>query len=117
MIATKENLETAQALPQFACHKIVRAAVISAINAADGASVELSLDGGAVGWTVKVTQEWYAKHQPQPGGYFVVYAAPPGEEPYASFSPAKPFEEGYVPIIEQGRYVNPNAVAIERREV
>ncbi|HLG97188.1 MAG TPA: hypothetical protein VKX49_12825 [Bryobacteraceae bacterium] len=41
----------------------------------------------------RVTGKYYRKHQPQPGGYFVVY-----EDGYESFSPAKAFEEGYTRI-------------------
>ena len=34
--------------------------------------------------------EYVAKHKPQAGGYFVVYA-----DGYRSWSPAKAFEDGY----------------------
>lgn len=40
-----------------------------------------------------VSEEYIDKHNPQPGGYFVVY-----DDGYQSFSPAKAFEEGYTPI-------------------
>ena len=35
--------------------------------------------------------EYMTKHAPQVGGYYVLY-----EDGYASFSPAQPFEAGYV---------------------
>lgn len=38
---------------------------------------------------------WFTKHQPAPGGYYVMY-----EDGYASYSPAHPFETGYVAIID-----------------
>lgn len=37
-----------------------------------------------------ITPEYFAKHRPVAGGYYVVYA-----DGYTSFSPAKAFEEGY----------------------
>jgi hypothetical protein len=40
-----------------------------------------------------VPAEYVTKHNPQPGGYYVVYA-----DGYMSFSPANAFEEGNTPI-------------------
>lgn len=40
-----------------------------------------------------IEPEFIAKHNPQPGGYFVIY-----KDGYKSFSPAKAFEEGYTLI-------------------
>ena len=37
-----------------------------------------------------VDKQYIAKHNPQPGGYYVVY-----DDGYKSFSPAQAFEEGY----------------------
>ncbi len=42
---------------------------------------------------IGVSQEYMAKHDPQPGGYYVRYA-----DGYESFSPAKAFEGGYATI-------------------
>lgn len=41
----------------------------------------------------EVSAEYFAKHKPESGGYFVVYA-----DGYQSYSPAKAFEEGYTRI-------------------
>lgn len=41
-----------------------------------------------------VPAEYVTKHNPQVGGYYVVYA-----DGYTSFSPAQAFEEGYAPIL------------------
>ena len=38
----------------------------------------------------EVTREYYDKHKPEVGGYYVVYVGG-----YKSYSPAKEFEEGY----------------------
>jgi hypothetical protein len=40
-----------------------------------------------------VSRAFVFKHNPQPGGYYVVY-----EDGYESYSPAKAFEEGYTKI-------------------
>ena len=40
-----------------------------------------------------VDRVWMRKHEPQVGGYFVVY-----KDGYCSFSPAEPFESGYTPV-------------------
>jgi hypothetical protein len=45
-----------------------------------------------------VSGEFMAKHKPQPGGYFVVYA-----DGYQSFSPAQAFEEGYTRISNESK--------------
>ena len=42
---------------------------------------------------VHVPQQYMEKHDPKAGGYFVRYA-----DGYASYSPAKAFEEGYAPV-------------------
>ena len=39
---------------------------------------------------ITVAADWFNKHAPQVGGYYVVY-----DDGYKSFSPAKAFEEGY----------------------
>ncbi len=41
----------------------------------------------------RVDHEYMRKHNPQVGGYYVVYA-----DGYKSFSPASAFEEGYTKI-------------------
>jgi hypothetical protein len=39
------------------------------------------------------TPDWYRKHKPESGGYFVVY-----DDGYESYSPAKAFEDGYTRV-------------------
>ena len=43
--------------------------------------------------TIRVNHDYVRKHQPQVGGYFVVY-----KDGYKSWSPAEAFEEGYTRI-------------------
>lgn len=85
-------------MPRYLCHKEVWALKIASIDQAPASQVA---EGGS--WLIQpaddgyaafeVPHSWYAKHFPQPGGYYVVYA-----DGYKSYSPAKAFEEGYTPI-------------------
>ena len=75
-------------LPKYICHKIVRAAKITAFRGDGTDSPNLVL--GEVGMVVLESAEWYEKHKPQVGGYYIVY-----EDGYRSFSPAQAFERGY----------------------
>lgn len=74
-------------LPVYVCHKEVHAAMITGFSI-NNEMIELIL--GEVNATVVVDNEWTKKHNPQIGGYYVLY-----EDGYASFSPKKPFESGY----------------------
>jgi hypothetical protein len=85
-------------LPQYKCHKIVNAARITEIQkgvSSDPHSVfhDFNLVFGDIGASKHVTAEWVERFRPDTGGYYVVY-----EDGYASFSPAKAFEEGYTLI-------------------
>ncbi|WP_312926614.1 hypothetical protein [Pseudescherichia sp.] len=78
-------------LPLYRSHKLVRAAMITQVTpvmAKEGGAL-LSLQGLA--GSVMVSEEYLANHKPYDGGYLVIYA-----DGYRSFSPAAPFEEGYV---------------------
>lgn len=78
-------------LPLYQCHKRVRACKIAAVTRTTN------------GWLIEpaepflkpipVTVEYVTKHQPAPGGYFVLY-----EDGYRSYSPAQSFESGYTQI-------------------
>lgn len=76
-------------LPRWRCHKIVRAAKIVAIDF--GERLDLMPHG-----VVEVGAQWIVEKRAEVGGYYVVY-----EDGYASYSPAKAFEEGYswVPVL------------------
>lgn len=83
-----------QEMPKYKCHKEVRALKIEAIG------VREDREGGGVALEVEkpfppiiVTAEWCAKHNPEPGGYYVLY-----RDGYTSFSPAEAFEDGYTRI-------------------
>ena len=80
-------------LPQWKCHKVVRAAKITGIST-DGLSYYVYL--GSKGEPYFVQGSVFARGVPAIGDYLVVY-----EDGYVSWSPAKAFEAGYTLIIEE----------------
>jgi hypothetical protein len=92
-------------MPKYRCHKEVWAlkikevikhahpdplfndAMFEASPEFQGAHLFIADPGYA---PIPVDADWYRKHDPQPGGYYVVY-----EDGYKSFSPAEAFEKGY----------------------
>ena len=83
-------------MPKYKCHKEVWALKIkSVVNAPptcpeNWAALEIEDEGFA---PVTVDDKFMAKHKPEAGGYYVVYA-----DGYKSYSPAKAFEDGYTRI-------------------
>lgn len=85
-------------MPKYKCHKEVWAVKIHSIERdADKAKLEdRETDGSAVIVPAedyapfRVDHEYIRKHNPQEGGYYVVYKGG-----YKSFSPADAFEDGY----------------------
>lgn len=90
-------------LPKYKCHKVVRAAKITAIAAdfQDG-HCELWFDRDGK-QSLNVGADFYERHEPRPGKYFVAY-----DDGYQSVSPAEAFEAGYSPLIE-GALLSTNA--------
>jgi hypothetical protein len=93
--------QVAVEIPQYRCHKVVRAAKITELRGNGNADMP-DLVLGEIGGIVALLPDWHAKHKPQVGGYYVVY-----EDGYTSFSPAKAFEDGYTlaPRTHQERVV------------
>lgn len=87
--------QTAAQMPRYKCHKEVFALKIAKIWQ-HGRTPELDSAGATItpedpGYgPFEVDFEYWSKHKPQVGGYYVVY-----DDGYESFSPAKAFEEGY----------------------
>lgn len=87
-------------LPRYKCHKEVRAVKIKELSQAPADQERLHAGGD---WYLMHEEgitpilvghdEYVLKHNPEPGGYFVVY-----EDGYKSYSPAKAFEAGYTRI-------------------
>ena len=81
-------------LPKYRCHKEAWAPKIADVTqerCPDG-KIHLVFEDPKYA-PREVVREWYEKHQPRPGGYFVVY-----EDGYESYSPAAAFEAGYTRI-------------------
>lgn len=82
-------------MPRYRSHKTVRALKIKSIepdgSAPRGASCSCILTPEEADYApFRVDEEYCRKHNPQAGGYYVVYA-----DGYKSFSPSKAFVEGY----------------------
>lgn len=76
-------------MPQYQCHKRVRALKITSIEP-DANGADLYSDG----ILIRVDAEFMRVHPAlDVGGYYVVYA-----DGYKSYSPAKAFEEGYTMV-------------------
>lgn len=84
--------EVMQEMPRYECHKQVWALKIKEVhdNKVTTPTLVFAEDGYA---PISVDWDWYYKHKPHPGGYYVVYA-----DGYKSYSPAKAFEDGYTRI-------------------
>lgn len=81
-------------LPLYQCHKQVRACKIERVHHAvdeDLAEVRcwLTPENPEI-MPIAVGKDYYQKHQPKAGGYYLLYA-----DGYESFSPAGAFEAGY----------------------
>lgn len=95
-------------LPRYKCHKEVHAIKIRRIEYAcdycatpqncetDNSALLIPIEDGFA--PIRVSIEYLEKHQPEAGGYYVVY-----EDGYKSYSPAKAFELGYTRIAAQQR--------------
>ena len=79
-------------IPQYRCHKVVRAAKITGFRE-NGISDAPDILLGEIGGVTTVLPDWHRKHKPQVGGYYVVY-----DDGYTSYSPSKAFEEGYTRV-------------------
>ena len=102
--------DTAAEMPRYQCHKQVWALKIASVQAHvkspvvyDDGRGGIEVRGEDTGGTIVPAEDGYApfsvsaeymrKHNPQPGGYYVVY-----DDGYASWSPAEAFESGYTRI-------------------
>lgn len=86
-------------MPKYKCHKEVWALKIKEIKR-DGEGENRETDGSAMITPVedgyapfRVNHEYMHKHNPEVGGYYVVY-----KDGYKSFSPADAFEDGYTRV-------------------
>lgn len=83
-------------MPLYKCHKVVGALKIDKIVPKTDGGVMLHFVATTYA-PIRMDRDWVEKHDPQAGGYFVVY-----KDGYKSFSPAKAFESGYTLIAPVG---------------
>lgn len=81
-------------MQKYKCHKTVEASKIVGFSSEKDGALQVQFSNRIDDFK-EVTAEWFAKHEPHVGGYYVVY-----EDGYTSFSPAAAFESGYVPHVE-----------------
>lgn len=85
--------EAAAEMPRYKCHKEVWALKIKEIRRvpSGNATITHTIVPADEGYApFEVSLDYIDKHNPQAGGYYVVYG-----DGYVSFSPGKAFEEGY----------------------
>jgi hypothetical protein len=84
-------------LPLYQCHKQVRACKIARVHVSQGVDEdEFFLIPEDVNlMPIEVDVDFFDKHRPKAGGYYIVYA-----DGHESFSPAEVFEAGYSLIPE-----------------
>jgi len=89
-------VELREKMPRYRCIKCVSAAqIITLVVHVDGV-LDLVMAGpdGEI-YKARLSKEWNEKHQPDKGGYLVMY-----DDGYNSYSPSDPFEKGYVLMTE-----------------
>lgn len=96
-------MSVSREMPQYQCHKRVHALKLKVVE--HKPNPDLTGASGASSYGAILTPEeagfacfevdaaYMCKHNPQAGGYYVVY-----DDGYASFSPAWAFETGYAPL-------------------
>ncbi len=86
-------------MKEYKSHKIVKAFCIKEIippKVKNNGEVIIVAEGDEGSYTG--TMEWFNKHKPEVGGYYVVY-----NDDYASYSPKEAFEEGYAELDDKGK--------------
>ncbi len=86
-------IELVPGFSTYKCHKEVRAFKIVSIKHESGGGFIVANDKEQY---TRITTEFMKRHNPEEGGYLVVY-----KDGYSSFSPQKEFEEGYREIGSQ----------------
>lgn len=94
----EEAPKVSREMPRYKCHKEVWALKIAGIEQApanqermhQGGDWHLIPEDQSYGPICVGHNDYVMKHNPKPGGYYVVY-----DDGYKSYSPAAPFESGY----------------------
>jgi hypothetical protein len=81
-------------MPKYRCHKTVWALKIAGIENNQGVGEATITPVESRYAPFRVSSNYMTKHNPQVGGYYVVYQG----DGYTSYSPSQAFEEGYTRI-------------------
>lgn len=84
-------MTTTAEMPKYRCHKEVWALKIKDVQIEDGQCLLSFEEPGYA--PIDVGGKWYDRHQPEQGGYYVVY-----KDGYKSYSPSEAFEDGYTRV-------------------
>lgn len=91
---TNPNQAASIEMPRYRCHKEVWALQIAGISLPQNEAGDAELGFTDLHYAPRLMpRAWLDKHNPEVGGYLVVY-----KDGYQSFSPAAAFEEGYTRI-------------------
>jgi hypothetical protein len=85
----EEKMTEQKEMPKYLCSKTVWALKIKRVDINNKGSGLLLIEDKGFS-PIAVSKEYVDKHQPESGGYYVVYS-----DGYKSFSPASAFEAGY----------------------
>jgi len=96
-------------LPQYQCHKKVWAFKISDIEYQTN-QPGAKLRSADLRCYASVDTEYLQKHNPQLGGYYVLY-----DDGYESFSPADAFESGYALILPKSSLSSVEQMIVDKR--
>lgn len=115
-------MNASREMPRYQCHKQVWALKIREIAHNPNPDATGQSAASSYGAVIQPADEGYApfdvdaayvnKHNPQPGGYYVVY-----EDGYTSYSPAKAFEDGYSPMSHAGGLTAAMVAALSAADV
>lgn len=110
-------MDQTSTLPFYTCHKRVQAVKISYIRNhklhEEWKDVQTSMTLVPVEELrpFEISKEYVRRHNPQPGGYYVRY-----EDGYESYSPAEPFESGYIRERDYHKKAMESAIVDLRKE-
>ena len=113
-------MSVSREMPRYQCHKQVWALKIADVKT-DDHDIGGHVEAGALVTPVepgfapfRVDASYRRRHQPEVGGYYVVY-----DDGYKSYSPAKAFEDGYtlLPSLPQTTLIGGGPVTEDHHEI
>ena len=89
----KSPVNDLNTLPQFKCHKVVRAGTIRSWYVTAGSPTKRDIYLEEIPEAITVPDTMFARYIPRAGDKFVVY-----DEGFQSISPKDTFDKGYAPL-------------------